>query len=153
MVKRTITAWWIVGAAVIVIGVTLAIASSIALVPYIQDVTGGFRHSFVPDSFFWTTISLIVLGCIAVVVGIAAQFVAWIGAVINTNRLEDKAWFNVMLWGGIVGLVISLLFGLGALFWWGVMISYLIAGPDGIAAKRAQIETPAEPPKTLVPAA
>jgi hypothetical protein len=90
---------------------------------------------------------------IAVVGGIAAQFIAWIGAVLNTHKLENKTWFNLMLWGGIVGLVIFLLFGLGVLFWWGVMIAYLIAGPDGIAVQQPKIETPAEQPKPLIPAA
>jgi hypothetical protein len=151
MVKRTITTWWIVGAVVMIVGVILALASSLALVAHIGDVTTNFRYSFVPDSYFWTLISLIVLGGIALVGGIAVQFVAWIGAVINTNRLVDKTWFNVLLWGGIVGIVLGPLFGLGALFWWGLMIAYLIAGPDGMAVQPPLFATPVAPPKTLAP--
>ncbi len=71
IVKRTITTWWIVGAIVMIVGGILALFSSLALVPHIQDLTSGFRYSFVPDSYFWTLISLIVLG------GIAGQFVGW----------------------------------------------------------------------------
>lgn len=146
MVKRTITTWWIVGAIVMIVGGILALFSSLALVPHIQDLTSGFRYSFVPDSYFWTLISLIVLG------GIAVQFVAWIGAVLNTNRLADKTWFNILLWGGIVGIVLGPLFGLGALFWWGVMIAYLVGRPDGMAEAPPLLRaTPTAPPKTLAP--
>jgi len=151
MVKRTITKWWIVGAVIMIVGGILALASSLALVLHIQELTTGFRYSFVPDSYFWTIISLIVLGSIFVVGGIAAQLVAWIGAVINTNRLVDKTWFNVLLWCGIVGIVLGPLFGLGALFWWGLMIAYLVGGPDGMAVQQPQIATLVAPPKTLAP--
>ncbi len=134
-----------------VVGGILAIAGSIALVPHIQFVTDGYRHSFifVQDSFFWTTTSLIVLGGIAIVGGIVAQFVAWIGAVLNTKKLESKKWFNLMLWSGIVGFVISLLVGL---FWWGVMIAYLIAGPEGVKRPQLKIEMPAGQPEIEMPA-
>ncbi len=151
MAKRTITVWWVVGAVVMVVGLILALASSLALAAHIGDITKNFRSSFVPDSYFWTTISLIVLGGIAVVGGIAVQFVAWIGAVMNTNRLADKTWFNALLWGGIVGIVTGPLFGLGALFWGGVMIAYLVAGPDGMAVQPPLFVTPSAPPKTLAP--
>ncbi len=153
MVKRTITVWWVVGAVVMIVGIILALASSLFLAAHIGDVTNNFKNSFVPDSYFWTTISLVVLGCVAVVGGIAVQFVAWIGAVMNTNRLADKTWFNALLWGGIVGIVTGPLFGLGALFWGGVMIAYLVAGPDGMAVQQSLLRaTPAAPPKTLAPA-
>ncbi len=129
-----------------IVGGILALFSSLALVPHIQDLTSGFRYSFVPDSYFWTLISLIVLG------GIAVQFVAWIGAVLNTNQLVDKTWFNVLLWCGIAAIVLSLLTGLGALVGWGLMIVYLVGGPDGMAVAPMLLRaTPTEPPKTLAP--
>ena len=46
---------------------------------------------------------------------------AWIGAVVNTSRLEDKTWFVVLL---VLGL---LSFGFIA------MLVYILAGPDGTA--------------------
>ena len=66
--------------------------------------------------------ALIALAALAVVVMIGAaiaQFVAWLGAVLNTSRLEDKTWFIVLLVTGLLS------FGFVA------MIVYLIAGPDG----------------------
>lgn len=153
MTKRTITIWWLVGAIVMIVGGILALFSSLALVSHIQGLSANFQsNNFVPDSYFWTLISLIILGGIAVLGGIVVQFVAWIGAVINTNRLVDKTWFNILLWCGIVGIVLGPLFGLGALFWWGLMIAYLVGGPDGMAVEPLLLRaTPTEPPKTLAP--
>lgn len=51
------------------------------------------------------------------VVGIT-QFIAWVGAVLNTAPLEDQTWFIVLL---VTGLLSS---GFIA------MIVYLVAGPD-----------------------
>ncbi len=142
MTKRTITTWWLIGAIVMIVGGILALFSSLALVPHIQSLTANFTlNTFVPDSYFWTLVSLIILGGIAVLGGIVVQFVAWIGAVINTNRLADKTWFNVLLWCGIVGIVLGPLFGLGALFWWGLMIAYLVGGPDGTASRAYAAES------------
>ena len=154
MTKRTITIWWLIGAGVMVVGGLLALFSSLALASHIGALTGNYQPdaTFVPDSYFWTLVSLIILGGIAVLGGIVVQFVTWIGAMINTNRLVDKTWFNVLLWCGIVGIVLGPLFGLGALFWWGLMIAYLVGGPDGMAVEPMLLRaTPTAPPKTLAP--
>jgi uncharacterized membrane protein len=61
------------------------------------------------------------LAAVAVLVMIAAaitQFIAWVGAVINTAGLKDKTWFIILLVTGLLS------FGFIA------MIIYLIAGPD-----------------------
>lgn len=72
-----------------------------------------------PSAFTWSMAGLTVVGIFAVIGGALAQFVAWIGAVLNTSRLEDKTWFIVLL---VLGL---LSFGSIA------TIVYLVAGPDG----------------------
>ena len=100
-------------------------------------VTGGLAYandSFEMDgpdvvgirstSFGWT---MIVLAGTAIVVMMAAalgQFVAWIGAVLNTAQLDDKTWFIVLLVTGVLGLGFF------------VMIAYLLAGPDDRPAPR-----------------
>lgn len=92
------------------------------------DVTG------VKSTFFgWSMVGLSIIGCVAMIGGVIGQFVAWIGAVLNTARLADKTWFIVLL---VLGL---LSFGLVA------MIAYVIAGPDGTAPALAQRGTPARP--------
>jgi hypothetical protein len=154
MTKRTITIWWLIGTGVLIVGGLLALFSSLALASHIGISTNNFQPgaTYVPDSYFWTLVSCIILGGIAVLGGIVVQFVAWIGAVINTNRLMDKTWFNVLLWGGIVGIVLGTLFGLGALLWWGLMIAFLVGGPDGTAVEPMLLRaTPPEPPKMLAP--
>ncbi len=154
MKKHAITIWWLIGAGVMVVGGLLALFSSLALASHIGALTNNFQPdvTFVPDSYFWTLVSFILLGGFAVFAGIIVQFVAWIGAVVNTNRLADKTWFNVLLWCGIVGIVLGPFFGLGALLWWGLMIAYLVGGPDGMAGEPMLLRpTMPEPPKTLAP--
>jgi uncharacterized membrane protein len=67
---------------------------------------------------------------LAVVGGLIAGLVAWIGALLNTANLEDKTWFVLLLVLGVFS------FGLVA------MIAYVIAGPDG----SARTVTPQAPP-------
>jgi len=71
------------------------------------------------SAFTWSMAAVAIVGMLAVIGGALAQFVAWIGAVLNTSRLEDKTWFIVLL---VLGM---LSFGFIA------MIVYLVAGPDG----------------------
>jgi hypothetical protein len=61
--------------------------------------------------------------------GAIAGLVAWIGALINTAQLADKAWFVLLL---VLGL---LSFGFIA------MVAYVIAGPDS-TQPRVQIAQP-----------
>jgi hypothetical protein len=74
----------------------------------------------------WSMVALFIVGGLAIVGGGIGQFVAWIGAVINTSRLDDKTWFIVLL---VLGL---LSFGFIA------MLVYVLAGPDGTLAPRRE---------------
>ena len=69
--------------------------------------------------FFWSMVGLMIVGGLTLIGGAIGQFVAWLGALLNTARLEDKTWFILLL---VLGL---LSFGLIA------MILYVLAGPDG----------------------
>ena len=155
MTKRTITITWLIGIGVMIVGGLLALFTALALASHIGVATYNFQPgvNYVPDGTFWALVSFIILGGIAIIGGIIVQFVAWIGAVVNTNHLVDKTWFNVLLWVGIGGIVIGLLTaGLGTLVGWGLMIVYLIGGPDGTAAEPMMMRTtPVEPPRTLAP--
>ena len=112
----------------IFIGSLFAIAGGVVLLAaglFLAYVNGTFimRGPDVvgihPSAFTWSMAGLAIVGILAVIGGALAQFVAWIGAVLNTSRLEDKTWFIVLL---VLGL---LSFGFIA------MIVYLVAGPDG----------------------
>lgn len=78
------------------------------------DVTGVSLSASAPQM-----LSLALVGVGILVAGGVAQFAAWIGAMMNTSRLEDKTWFILLL---VLGL---LSFGLVA------MLVYVVAGPDG----------------------
>jgi hypothetical protein len=84
-------------------------------------------------AFGWTMIVLAVIGILVVIGGGIGQFVAWIGAVLNTANLEDKAWFWALLLLGLFS------FGLIA------MVIYVLTGPDGtapVAARRPAMTRP-----------
>jgi hypothetical protein len=134
-------------------GGLLALFCSLGLASHIGAFTADYQYTtYVPDGTFWALVSFIVLGGVAVLGGIVVQIVAWIGAVINVNRLVDKTWFNVLLWCGVAGIVLTVFTGLGALFGWVLMIVYLVSGPDGMVVEPMLFRaTPTEPPKTLAP--
>jgi len=89
----------------------LAIANS-SLVKNGPDVTG--IHA---TALGWVMIGLAGVAILVLIAAAITQFVAWIGAVINTAQLPDKTWFIVLLVTGLLS------FGFIA------MIVYLIAGP------------------------
>ena len=133
MTKRTVTLLFVGSLLAIFGGLMLGFVAMIvawtsgALIMDGPDVTG------VQSTFFgWSMVGLAIIGCLAMIGGAIGQFVAWIGAVLNTARLEDKTWFIVLL---VLGL---LSFGLVA------MIAYLVAGPDGTKVP-ARTGIPARP--------
>lgn len=129
MTKSTVTKVFI-GSLFAVVGGVVLLAAGLFLA-YVNGtfiMRGPDVVGINPSAFTWSMIGLAVVGVLAVIGGALAQFVAWIGAVLNTSRLEDKTWFIVLL---VLGL---LSFGFVA------MIVYLVAGPDGTreSAKRTQ---------------
>jgi len=154
MTKRTITIVWLSGVGVMIVGGILFLFSALAMASHIGAATNNFQAGvrYVPDSPFWGLLSLVLLGGIVVIGGLVTQFVAWVGAVINTHHLVDKTWFNVMLWVGVGAIVLNLFSGLGTLIGLGLMIVYLIGGPDGMPVEPMMLtSTPVEPPRTLAP--
>ena len=65
-------------------------------------------------------VGLAIVGVLAIIGGSIAGLVAWIGALLNTAQLNDKAWFVALLLLGI--------WNLGFI----ALIAYVIAGPDGL---------------------
>jgi len=108
------------GAIVATIAIALAIANNVFVMDGndIAAIQGGALTS--------ALLGLALLGGLAAVGGIIAGFIAWIGAVLNTWQLESKAWF--------VALVLTGIFNFGFI----AMLIYVIAGPDGKAARTAR---------------
>ena len=132
MFKTTVTRLFIgsllafgAGALVSILAIALAIANDVFVMNGndIAAIRGG--------ALAWATLGLALLGGLAAAGGVIAGFVAWIGAVVNTWQLESKAWFAVLVLTGIFN------FGFIA------MIVYVIAGPDGKAARTTQPATAA----------
>jgi hypothetical protein len=132
MSKATVTRVFLGSVIAVVAGAILAFAAV-----WIAYANGAFVMSG-PDvvgiqatPVAWTIVGLGVVAALAMIAGFVGGLVSWIGALLNTSQLEDKAWFVLLL---VLGLFS---FGLIA------MIAYVIAGPDG--AKQAAARALHEP--------
>jgi MFS family permease len=118
--KATITRLFIGAGLAIVAGAVLATAavwSAIANDVFVMN--GSDIVGLSGSAFAMSLIGLAAIGALAIIGGLIAGLVSWIGALLNTWRLESKTWFIVLLLLGIFN------FGFFA------MIAYLAAGPDG----------------------
>jgi hypothetical protein len=144
MTKISITRMWIAGLIVLIVGL---IVGGIGLGMMLTNggtwtpAATGNGSEFVPsyNNYFWTTVWVLVAGFTVAAVGGIVQMVAWIGALVNTYQLADKAWFIVLLAGGLLGLAFGLIS-------FATMVAYLVAGPDGTAVQRPAMPMPDAPP-------
>lgn len=156
MSKNSVTRIWIAGLIILVAGLVvggislwLMLVNGGTWVPAASGTGSEFAPTF--NSFFWTTVAFMTTGFTIAAIGGIIQLAAWIGALVNTYQLEDKAWFIVLLAGGLLGLA----FGLIA---FAAMVAYLVAGPDGMpegvpGRRRPQMPMYAPPPMQPVPPA
>lgn len=100
--------------------VLLLVAGGLAVANDVFVMRGPDVVGVRPGTFGWVLVALAVIAVLVLTGAAIAQFVAWLGAVLNTSRLEDKTWFVILLVTGLLS------FGLLA------MIVYVIAGPDGV---------------------
>jgi hypothetical protein len=132
MFKATVTRLFIgslialaAGAIVSILAIALAIANNV----FVMD--GNDIAAIQGDPLAVALLGLAFLGALTAAGGVIAGFIAWIGAVLNTWQLDSKAWF--------VALVLTGIFNFGFI----AMVIYVIAGPDGNAARTAQPATAA----------
>ncbi|HVB77264.1 MAG TPA: hypothetical protein VNI34_05615 [Candidatus Nitrosotalea sp.] len=137
MTKHTVTRFFIGSVLAIAGGLVLTVVAGLlafangALVYNGPDVIGVNE-----SAFGWTMITVAAVGTLVMAGGAIGQFVSWIGAVLNTARLEDKTWFVVLL---LLGL-----FSFGFI----AMLIYVIAGPDGTETVKIRGGIPARPAPT-----
>jgi hypothetical protein len=130
MNKSMITKTWIGGLAVLAAGLVVAGVGVFLMLVYggnFTQVTGNPNsYQFVPtiDGFFWTTVGVIVLGGVFALVGGIVQFVAWIGALVNSYALPEKTWFTILIVSGVLSFFLAIVGFAG-------MLAYVIAAPDG----------------------
>ncbi len=110
------------------VGSVIAMAAAVVLL-IVSGALALSNNVFVMDGpdvvgikaglFGWAMLALAVLAVLVMLAAVAAQFVAWVGAVLNTAQRPDKTWFVIVLLAGLVSL--------GFL----ATLVYVIGGPDG----------------------
>lgn len=143
MTRATITRMWIVGLVILVAGLLVggvSLGMMLAFGGHYTPAPTGNGYDFVPtlNGFFWTTVGFMIVGFTGAAAGGIVQLAGWIGALVNTYQLEDKAWFIVLLAGGLLGLAFGLI-GFAA------MVAYLVAGPDGMPTRLPRVSLPEAP--------
>ena len=127
-----------VGSLIALLGalVLLAVAAGLAYAngSFVMDGPDVVGINATP--FGWAMI-IVAAVAVAVMIGAAvAQFVAWVGAVLNTAQLKNKAWFLVLLVTGLLS------FGFIA------MLIYVTAGPqDATPPAAPQRPRTSQPPR------
>jgi hypothetical protein len=151
MTKSLITKTWIGGLAVFAAGIIVAVVGVFLMLAYggtFTQIAGTNNYNFDPNinGFFWVTIGLIVTGGVIAFIGSIAQFVAWIGGMINSYALPDRTWFAVLLIGGVLSFAFAPL-GFAA------MLAYVIGAPDGTPYRKQQTPAITQQPQPLSPTA
>jgi len=149
--KSTITKTWIGGLVVFAAGIVVSIVGVFLMLAYtgtFTQIVGTNGYNFTPDinGFFWTTIGIIVFGGMITLIGSVVQLAAWIGALFNSYMLPSKAWFLILLLGGVLSLVL-------APIGFGVMLAYVAAAPDGVLYRETQLPTAIQQPRSVAPSA
>lgn len=113
--------------------VLLLIAGGLALGNDIFLMRGPDVVGVRSGALSWGLLGMVGLAVLVMICAAAAQFVAWVGAVLNTANLPSKNWFAALLVVGLLGFVFL------------ATLAYVLAGPDGMAAReqtRASAELP-----------
>lgn len=118
MSKTTVTWIFLGGLVATVAGTMFAIVVVLAAITGgVVEITGTEIVGVDGATLVWAIVGLVV-ATVAIVGGSLAMLASWIGALINTLQLDDKAWFFLLLVLGV--------FSFGIL----AMIAYIVAGPD-----------------------
>jgi hypothetical protein len=132
MSKSTVTKLFVAGVIAAVAGAILVvIAAGLAFANDIFVMSGPDVVDVRESALAVSLLALAAVGGAVTAGGLIAGLVAWIGALLNTAQLENKAWFLVLLLLGI--------FNLGVF----AMIAYVIGGPDARAVASTRVAAPA----------
>lgn len=139
MSKRNVVKIFV--ASLVAIAGSLVLLFTAAGLAYANDVfvMDGSDVVGVRDTAFgrWM-LMLAIVAAATLLGGVVAQFVAWIGALVNTAQLADKTWFVILLVTGLLSLGFI------------PMIVYLVAGPADPPPLPAPAPAPAPQPVARV---
>lgn len=125
MTKATVTRLFIGSLIAAVAGAIVAIAAVwLALENGVFVMDGQDLVGIQGSALAWILVGSGIVGAVTFTGGLIGGGVSWIGALLNTSRLESKRWFLALLVLGIFD------FGFFA------MIAYLVVGPDGASVAR-----------------
>lgn len=137
MSKANVTKLFIGGTIAAIAGAVLFTAAVwVGIANDVFVMNGPDIVGFQASALAWSLLGLAIVAALAIMAGLIAGLVSWIGALLNTAQLESKAWFIALVLLGICS------FGVVG------MIAYLIAGPDGTsgpAARNGQVPARATP--------
>ena len=132
--KRTVVRLFVGAVVAFGLGLVLGLAALwAALASDAIDIGGSHVVDVNGGSGAWTALGLVIVASLAILVGTFAAVLSWIGALLNTWRLEDKTWFGALLALGLLGLGVI------------AMIAYVVAGPDGTREDGPRVMAPALP--------
>ena len=137
MPKSAVRGFWIAGGLVVVPALVLIPASLLALAAHLGQVSPGDWSNPVPDGYSRNLAIGLGIGVVLVIAGAVLQFAAWLAALVNLDRLDDRTWYDSLLLAGVLAIFLTPVFGLGTLLSAVAMIGYLVGGPDAIDHVRA----------------
>ncbi len=127
MSKATVTRLFIGGGLAVIAGAILAIVTvSIANANDVFVMNGPDIVGIRGSALAWLMLPLGIAGGLAIAGGLVAGLIGWIGALLDTWKLDNKTWFAFLLVLGI--------FNVGFF----AMVAYLVAGPDGAPGAAVQ---------------
>jgi len=116
--KSNVTRLFVGAVLGMILGVLIAFVAVVAAIADGTLTIGGSAIVSINGSGFAGALVWFVIAALIVSAASLAAIFSWIGALLNTVKLEDKTWFAVLL---VLGLV-----SLG----WVAMVAYVVAGPD-----------------------
>lgn len=126
MSKTFVTRLFVGAVVAVAAGVVVALATVVSALAGGVVTLGGPTVLSVDGAAFAGALPWLVIASLVIAGGALAALASWIGALVNTFGLDDKAWF--------VALLVLGLFSFG----WAAMVAYVVAGPDGTIDGRAR---------------
>jgi hypothetical protein len=126
MTRTTIATLFIGSTIAFVVGAVIATVTTVTAVANGAIEIGGPQIVALHGGPIGAAIAAYAVASLFGVGGSIALFASWLGAVLNTWRLDDKTWFTGILGAGLVGLA------------WIATAGYLAMGPDRGSAVRSQ---------------